>query len=190
MKNDFILPILVLTCICLFVSSALAIVNNFTKDVIKENAELLSANQKEKIMGEGVEFETLDLNYLFSKGMSGRVTGVFRATNNMGYIVEVSSKGYGREDMKLLCGINIDGKIIKSTADAIVLSHTETVSFFRRVFNDSHLDNYWLKDRAGIENIDAVSGATITSNALKNAMRHAFTAFHIVTNGNQEADNE
>ena len=34
MKKEFVMPILVLTLICLFISAALAITNNFTGPVI------------------------------------------------------------------------------------------------------------------------------------------------------------
>jgi electron transport complex protein RnfG len=138
-------------------------------------------------MGEGVQFitayedETLKIDYLRTKGLPVRITDVYRAANGMGYIFSVSIRGYGREDLKLLCGIDMDGKIIETTPDALVITHTETQSFFNRVFSDRHLEQFWGADINSVEEVDAITGATITSNALKYAMSYALRAFEIVT---------
>jgi len=188
-KKDFIKPIIILLTICFVVAGALAIINSITKPVVEENARILAALQKEKIMGEGVEFitaaddETLRIDYLRTLGLPVRITDVYRAANGLGYIFAVSIRGYGRDDLKLLCGIDMDGKIIETTPDALVITHTETQSFFNRVFSDRHLEQFWGADINSIEAVDAVSGATITSNALKNAMRYSLRAFEIVTAG-------
>jgi len=172
MKKDFLMPIIVLLFICFFVSGALAVVNSITRPVIEYEAAYRAAEEKKVIMPQADNFEQLHI-----EGLPRTITEVYRATNNIGYIFSVSVRGYGRDDMKLLCGVDMNGRIIR----AAVLEHTETISFFNRVFNEQHRDQYWGRNKNEIEDIAAISGATITSTALKNAMRDSLTAFEIVT---------
>jgi electron transport complex protein RnfG len=185
-KKDYIIPIVVLLFICLIVSGALAIVNSITEPIIIEAARERALEQKISIMGEGIEFGDSEIEVFRSEpGFPRTISDIYRATNDAGFIFAISIRGYGRENMRLLCGIDMNGRIIEPKTDndtiAIVLSHTETVSFYNMVFNESHLGKFWGQDSAGIEGIDAITGATITSNALKYAMRDALVAFEMVT---------
>jgi len=74
----------------------------------------------------------------------------------------------------------MDGKIIKSNRDDLVLSHTETPSYFNRVFTETHLSGFWNGDKSDVEKVDAISGATVSSNALQRAMLYALAAFELV----------
>ena len=176
-KKDFVLPIIVLFVICLVVSGALAIVNNVTKPVIEKAAAERATDARKEIIPQADGFEIFDIEMLRSdNNMPRAVTEVLKATNDTGYIFTVTEIGYGGE-VNFICGISPNGRIIR----AKVLSHNETPSFAARVFNESHLGQYWDTDRNGIEEIAAISGATLSSGAFKNAMRHALTAFEIVS---------
>jgi electron transport complex protein RnfG len=87
----------------------------------------------------------------------------------------VTSYGYGGE-IKLICGIDTDGKIIKSA----VLEHSETQGLGTIVFDKA--DRYEGKDR-NLDGIDAIAGSTISSNAYKNAVSDAFAAYEIIIKG-------
>jgi len=170
-KNDFILPIVVLLFICLFVSGALAVVNSITEPIISEAAKVRAAEEKTKIIP-GAEFELLNI-----EGLPRTITEVHRAANGLGYIFAVSVTGYGTEEIKLLCGVDPAGRIIRAT----VLSHNETQGLGTPIFEEPHAGQYWRKNIREIEGVTAISGATITSNAFKRAMRDALAAFDIVS---------
>jgi len=175
-KNNFVKPIVVLSVICLFVTGALAIVNSVTRPVIEEAAKERAAAAKREIMPLADEFEMLDIESPRYEGRIPRtVTEIHRAVNGMGYIFAVTVIGYGGE-IKILCGIDLDGNIIRTAT----LAQTETKGLGTPIFEEPHAGQYRGRDRSGIEAITAISGATITSNAFKNAMRYAFDAFAIV----------
>ena len=181
LKKDFILPIIVLSVICLLVSGALTVVNYFTEPVIKDAEEKRAVTAMKEIISNADGFEILIMDNPRFDNIPKNVTEIYRTTNNLGFIFMVTSHGYGG-DIKLICGITPDGKVIRTA----VLSHNETQGLGTPIFEPSHAGQYWNNDRNGIESITAISGATITSNAYKNGIRDAFTAFEIIKNINWE----
>ena len=176
-RIDVVKSIFILSFICLFMAGALAVVNHFTYTKIKSDAAERAYGSRAKIIPEAEGFVPMDIE---GKGLPESITDVHKAKNDTGYVFMVSVKGFGDENMKLLCGINMDGKIIESKSEDFVLSHAETSSYFIRVFTSQNLIRFWNKDKTDIENLSAVSGATVTSNALKRAFDYALTAFEII----------
>lgn len=171
MKNDFVMPIIVLTLICLFVSALLAIGNNFTQPVIAAAAAGRAGELRKEIIPQADGFEAVPLDNL-----PAALTAVYRTTNGAGYIFFVTAMGFGGE-VKLICGIDPDGKVIRTA----VLEHSETPGFGTPVFHESHASQYWGRDRDGIENVAVVSGSTVSSLAMKSGIRYALEAFDIIT---------
>jgi electron transport complex protein RnfG len=177
-KKDFVMPVIVLLFICLFVSGALAVINNITDPVIKAAAAMRAAAAKKEIIPQADDFEQLTIDNLRNEGKIPRtVTEVHRATNDTGFIFAITVIGYGGE-IKLLCGVDPDGRVIRTA----ILAHTETQGLGTPIFEAPHAGQYWGRDKGGIEGIAAISGATITSVAFKNAIRDALTAFQFVKN--------
>ncbi|MDR0502764.1 MAG: FMN-binding protein [Treponema sp.] len=170
-KKDFILPVTVLSLICLVISGALAVVNNLTKPVIENAASQRAAAARQDIIPAAEGFELIE-----AEGLPKRITEVYRTTNNVGYIFMITTHGYAPEDIKMICGIDPEGKVIKTAT----LSQNETQGLGTPIFEQPHAGQYWGRDRSGIEGVAAISGATITSNAYKNGIRDAFAAFEIV----------
>jgi electron transport complex protein RnfG len=169
MKNDFIMPVLVLTLICLIISGALALVNDLTHPIIEEAANERAEIARKEIIPEAEEFILIE-----AEGAPKAVREIYGTSNNTGYIfVVVTNKGYGG-DIKIICGIDPDGKIIKSA----VLAHTETQGLGTIVFERAVIFEGLNKNVAA--EIDALAGSTITSTAYKNAILDAFEAFEIV----------
>ena len=169
-KNDFVMPILVLFSLCLLVSGALAFGNMLTQPIIEEAAEQRAEAARREIIPQAVDFVIVEVD-----GLPKSVHAIYRTTNNVGFIFETTTLGYGGE-VKLLCGIDPNGKVIKT----VVLEQSETKGFGTPVFDEPHSGQYWGRDKNGIEDIAAISGATISSNALKRGIRDSFTAFDIV----------
>ena len=175
MKNDFVLPILVLSLICLVVAGALAVVNNFTLPVIELAAAERAAAARKEIIPEADGFD-----FLVVEGAPRSIIEIYKATNDTGYIFIISIPGYGG-NIDLICGINNDGRIIKTA----VLAHTETKGMTDPVFAQHHptqptfQGNFIGKDK-DLNGIVPVTGATISSNAYKNGIKDAFTAFELI----------
>ena len=167
MRKDFVMPIAVLSLICLFMSGALAVTNSLTQPVIAAAAAERAETARRDILPHAESFILLEAD-----GLPKTITAVYATTNNAGYLFMITVNGYGGE-INLVCGIDADGKIIRT----MTLAETETKGIATPVFAKEPL--YIGKDRK-LEGIDAVSGATITSNAYKNGILDAFDAFEIV----------
>ncbi len=169
MKKDFVLPIVVLTLMCLFISAALAVTNNFTEPVItKAAAERAEAARSEVIASaEGFELMTVD-------GLPKTVTEVYKTTNNVGFIFMLTAGGYGGE-IDIICGLGPDGKIIATKTLAL----TETKGLGTKITEEPFAGQFPGKD-AALDGVDAITGATISSKAYIGAIKDAFAAYEIV----------
>jgi len=167
LKKDFVLPILVLSAICLVVSGALAFGNAVTAPLIEKAAEERAQEAMRGVLPLADAFIPQE-----AEGLPDSATEVYRAANGAGFIFTVTPRGYGGE-ITLLCGIDPEGKIVGTA----VLEHTETQGLGTVVF-ERKSPEYVGKTEDGIDGIDAVSGATITSNAYKAGIRDAFAAFN------------
>ena len=84
----------------------------------------------------------------------------------------LTTKGYGG-DMKLICGVKADGTIEACKT----LSHSETSGLGSKTAEDPYRNQYAGKNAETLNEVDAVSGATISSTAYKNAIEEALEAF-------------
>jgi len=169
MKKEFVMPILVLTLICLFISAALAITNNFTGPVIAKAAADRAEAARSEVIPEADSFELLQV-----EGLPQTVREVYKTTNNAGYVFMLTVSGYGG-DINIICGIAPDGTIIS----AKTLAHTETKGMGSKITEEPFAGQFPGKD-ASLEGVDAISGATISSRAYINAVKDAVAAYEIV----------
>ena len=176
MKNnvfkEIIAPIIVLTCICLVVTAMLAYTNIITAPVIQAAEEKAAEEARAEVLSEADGFTQMDV-----KNLPEGVTEVYKADNGSGYVFMVTTKGYGG-DIKLICGIKSDGSIEKTKT----LSHSETSGIGSRVVdnNSSYRKQYVGKTADTLDEVDAVSGATISSKAYKSAIENVFKAYDTV----------
>ena len=167
MNKDIMTPILVLTLVCLLMSGALAAGYALTGPVIEKAAAERTEAAVRGVMPDADGFKLIE-----AEGLPGTVETVYKTTNNAGYVFIVTASGYGG-DIRIICGVDTDGKITKCAA----LSHSETKGLGTLVIDREH--NYSGKDK-NLTGIDAVSGATITSNAYKNGVLDVFKAYEII----------
>ena len=169
-KNDFVIPILVLSLLCLLVSGTLAFGNRLTQPVIEEAAAQRAEAARREVIPQAEGFVPLEVN-----GLPKNVTQIYSTTNNAGFIILITASGYGGE-INLLCGIDINGKVLRTA----VLAQNETKGLGTSVFEEPHASQYIGKDKDSIENIEAISGATITSKAFKKGIRESLEAFELL----------
>ena len=169
MKNDFVMPVVVLVLICMVISGALALTNSFTKPVIEEAAALREAEARNEIIPSATGFDLVEFD-----GLPDTVRAVYRSHNDVGYIFILTTGGYGG-DMRLICGIGPDGNVIRCS----VLEHSETKGLGSKVSEPQFENKFDGKD-SRLEGVDAIGGATISSNAFISAVMDAFEAFVII----------
>lgn len=175
-KNDFVMPILVLSLICLVITALLALTNSATEPVITQAALERAEAARTEIIPEADGFELMEV-----EGLPGTVKEVYKTTNDEGYIFMLTTMGYGGE-MDLILGMNNDGTIIEVNT----LKHSETKGMGSKTTEEPFRSQFVGKDKS-LEGVDAITGATISSTAYLKAVEDAFEAFDIVT-GNAPAD--
>jgi len=169
-KDAIIKPIVVLFAICIVIPLALSITNKITVERI---AELEAQNEKnamsQLIKAENFEEKKEPFGYYIAK--NGEET--------LGYIFVTASKGYGGE-VSVMTAVNTDGTV-KSIA--ILDASNETPGLGQNVTKENFYSQYSgktngvsiVKSGAVGENneVNAVTGATISSTAVTNAVNEA-----------------
>jgi len=173
MKKTYVMPLIVLTTICIIVSAALAIMNNLTQPVISAAEAERTDESMNDIIPEATGFESIDLSYVEGE-MPASIREIYRATNGIGYIIIAAKSGFSG-DITVICGVAPDGTIIKSAT----LSHTETKGIGTILEEESFLGTFTGADE-NLEGVDTVAGATISTRAYIHAIEDILTAFHMV----------
>ena len=168
--NEIIKPVLVLVCICLVVTALLAYINSVTSPIIAKAEEEKTRQAMTEVLSEADSFEKLEI-----ENLPERVTEAYSATNGAGYVFMLTTKGYGG-DMKLICGMDADGVIEQCKT----LSHAETSGLGSKTAEDPYRNQYCKKSAETLGEVDAITGATISSTAYKNAIEDAFKAYDMV----------
>ncbi|HCI59606.1 MAG TPA: hypothetical protein DE313_02180 [Ruminococcus sp.] len=168
--NEIIKPVLVLVCICLIVTALLAYINSVTSPIIAKAEQEKTEQAMSEVLAEADGFNPLEI-----ENLPERVTEVYSAQNGSGYVFMLTTKGYGG-DMKLICGMKADGTIEQCKT----LSHAETSGLGSKTAEDPYRNQYCGKNADTLSEVDAITGATISSTAYKNAIEDAFKAFDMV----------
>ena len=177
-REDIIKPVGVLLAICIIIPLALSITNKVT---VKKIAELEAANSKKNMQS------LIDANN-FEECENGEITyyAAINGGETVAYIFTESSKGYGG-DVSVMTAIKPDGTV---AGVAILDVSGETPGLGQNAAKESFFSQYIglkkgvsvLKNGAKAENneVDAVTGATITSTAVTRAVNKALDDFEKV----------
>ncbi len=157
----------VLVAICTVVALLLALTNQITAPVIKKNEQIKAAAALREVMPEGTTFEKMDLS---GYTLPDTVTEVQKETEGKGYVIKLTTKGYGT-DMVIMCGVTTDGTV----TGAQCLSSNETLGHEK-----TYGKNFAGKDAAGVEAVDTIGGATMTTSAYKAAIKDAVNTVSIL----------
>jgi len=168
--NEIIKPVLVLVCICLVVTALLAYINSVTSPIISKAEQEKTEQAMTEVLADADGFEKPEI-----ENLPDRVTEVYTATNGAGYVFMLTTKGYGG-DMKLICGMKSDGTI----EECKTLSHAETSGLGSKTAEDPYRNQYCGKSADTLGEVDAITGATISSTAYKNAIEDAFKAYDMI----------
>ncbi|MDD5923170.1 MAG: RnfABCDGE type electron transport complex subunit G [Clostridia bacterium] len=176
--KNVLFPVLSLVVICCVVSALLAVTNAVTKSRIEQNEAENSNAMRYEIFAEAKSFESQD-SYYVALNDSGDI---------IGYVFETVAKGYGG-DVSVMTGIAPDGQI----KGIRILSHSETPGLGANCTNEEFIHRYEQKIPENGElsvvkgapsengNIDAITGATITSKAVTSAVNIAISEFETMS---------
>lgn len=160
-----------LMIICLAVALAVSFSYALTKDKIEQmRLETERAAIASVFGAEDITYNTLD-------GIPGTVTSVFEvmdaAGEVSGYAVAVSPSGFGG-NIDMIVGVDRNGEIVGVDITAL----SETPGLGSRVNDDGYLSQY--RGLGGVltlgEDVDAISGATISSRSVMSGVNRALAA--------------
>ncbi len=175
--KTYIKNLAVFVCICSVITVLLAATNFITAPVIAENQNAAANAALLEVMPEGKGFETVDLS---SFTLPATVTEVNKETSGLGYVIKLTTKGYGT-GFVIMCGVSADGTV----TGAVCLSSNETLGKEK-----AYGEGFNGKDAAGVEAVDIISGATLTTNAYKNAVKDALNTAVILGGGSVDIRSE
>lgn len=172
--KEIFVPTISLFLICIVVAALLAGTNELTKGPIAEIEKETAAEAMKSVCPEAVSFiDMVSTDAEVYQGVDANGTSV-------GFAVSSSYKGYGG-DIEIMVGIGINGEV----TGVEILSHGETPGLGANCTKTEFTDMYKqpipqdgfsvTKDGTGGESgkIDALTGATITSDAVTQAVNNA-----------------
>lgn len=187
---------IILTVITLVSGCLLGLVYEITKEPIAKAQYDAQQQAYRNVFAEAESFE--DLESFPAEGVTsedgantinGVVTAMDGAGNVLGYVVTTTSHaGYGG-DITLSVGITSDGTVngysITTISETAGLGMKSKEEKFSSQFNGKTAESFSVVkgSAASEEQIEAISGATITSNAVTNAVNESLAYFRTINEG-------
>lgn len=194
--KDVLKPAAILFAICVIVAAALAGTNLLTEDKIAQQAAAKAEESRKLVIPIAAYFEELDETEYPPKWEGGTVYKAWYEKDAeskwvCGYVFETSAKGYGG-DVKVMTGIAGIGADYAEVTGVVILSHGETPGLGANAEKEEFRNQYQQAlPKNGLEivkyqtpaegEIEAMTGATITSTAVTNAVNQAIEQWYEVT---------
>ena len=190
--KDIIKPVCVLLAICVIIPLALSLTNKVTADKI---AELEEKNSRET-MANLIEADEFTEEEFKDGGESFTYYIAVKDGETVGFIFKTAEKGYGG-DVSVMTAVNPDGTV-KSVA--ILDVSNETPGLGQNAAKENFYSQYANK-KSGISllkngadtaknEVNAVTGATITSTAVNKAVNTALEQFESVKSNEEVTEGE
>ena len=205
MKNKIIKDALALTLITLVAGVALGGVYEITKDPIAKQEAQAKAEAYEQVFTDAAAFEEVEMDdtliqtirdQLDQEGYKAQsIEEVMRAEDQsgetLGYaFTVVTSEGYGG-DIQFSMGVQNDGtlngiSILYIGESAGICMNADTPSFKDQFVGKQVEKLQYTKNGATQDDeINAISGATVTTNAMTNGVNAGLCAFRVMEGGDQ-----
>ncbi len=173
-KVNFVWPITVLAAICLVCSALLGYLNGVTAPIISDTEAAIAAAARAEVLPDADSFTQLD----WTQPEGSFVTEAYKADNGSGYVFMITGDGYGgKGTMKLIVGMDADGAVVSTKT----LQHIETAGMGSKTADEPYRSQWVGVTMDTVDTVDAISGATISSNHYKASMISAFEAYEIVS---------
>ncbi len=200
MKKDIVKLGLILFIICVVAAGFLSLTNSVTAPIIAKNQLQSEIQAKQEVLPQGKEFKEMD---------SGKMAELFKNANNeklnnivqisiadadgkfVGMVIKTSVTGF-KGSIVMLVGIDAKGKITSYK----ILSHTETPGLGDKISGEKFSAQFAQKSTDAVlvvvkrtvqknNEIQAVTGATISSKAATLAVNSAIDAYNLVINSTE-----
>ena len=193
--NNIVKNTLILTAITVVSGFLLGVVYGITKEPIAEAQENTKQEAYRSVLSDASSFETmedfdaadaasiLEENGYSSDEITEVAEGIDDSGETVGYVVNVMSHEAYDGDLEVSVGIAADGTVkgieMLSISETAGLGMKADEAEFKDQFKDKNVEKftYTKSGESGDDKIDAISGATITTNAVTNAVDSALVYF-------------
>ncbi len=159
--KSILLPTLALLIICLVVTGALSVTNHFTKDAIARQSQKQITDAMTRLVPGATFTRGTDTTYLGVK--DGQTVYIF-LTQAMGY----------KSKVEVMTAMDENGQI---TGVAVVNCSEESPGIGQKVGTDNGFLAQFTGKSGTLDTIDAITGATYSSDAVKEAVNLAVAQF-------------
>jgi electron transport complex protein RnfG len=178
--KHIIKPAFSLLLIAAISTAALALVRNYTLEPIENQRRTTQERVKKAILAEAAGFEEIPAP------QTGSIVRIYKASNEngqVGFVLELAPTGYSGA-INMMVGIATPENKLSGMR---VMKHTETPglgalatleSFYRQYDNRDLVPLRVVRASAGTNEIEAITGATITTRAITNAVNEAIVWFN------------
>lgn len=157
-----------LTLVCLFVSTAVVLTHKITKPYIERNANKASFEAMEAVLPDANDFNEIKV----SEEILSEYGCTFLRKNgdSNAMAIQIETRGY-QSGLVVMIGIGADERI----KGVCVVQHAETEGIGTNAMKNDYLSIYNGKENA--EDVELLSGATYTSEGIRNAVKKALGLF-------------
>lgn len=193
--NKIVKNTLILTAITVVSGLLLGVVYGITKEPIAEAQENTKQEAYRSVLSDASSFETMEdfdtadaaailqENGYTSDEITEVAEGIDDGGETVGYVINVMSHEAYDGDLEVSVGIAADGTVkgieMLSISETAGLGMNADEAEFKDQFKDKNVEKftYTKSGESGDDKIDAISGATITTNAVTNAVDSALVYF-------------
>ena len=169
-----LMPVVVLVTICMVASALLGFVHEVTDPIAKANAERKAQEIYASLVPEAASFEPVDCSVA---GCTAALEARDASDAVIAHVIVAQSKGYGGQ-VPIAVAFGADGTVSAITA----MANDETPGLGTKIANDSYIGQYVGKaaEATTADDVDLISGATISSKAALAAFNIAVEAYEEV----------
>lgn len=183
--REILIPAVILTVTCIVIALLLAVTNMVTAPRIADLQVQTAAESRKLVLADAASFSeertiALDgVDYTYCEGLDA-------SGNCVGYVFTTSAKGYGG-DVVVMSGVDTNGTVTGIQTTEL----NETAGLGMKAAEDSFLSQFKgktagigvAKNNPGDNDIQALTGATITSRAVTDSVNTALELYQLVKGG-------
>lgn len=170
MNKKNIMPVLVLTVICVTVAALLGAVNMLTEDKIRQNALLKEQQSLTEVLPSDAGFDEISTD-----GLPNTVKSAYREKSGKGFVfIMTTSTSYSSGDMTVSVGIS-NGAVV----GVKLTSYQESKDFGKTTYPEKYVGT----TKQTYSSVEITSGVTYSSNAFKAVIGDALDAAETLSGG-------
>ena len=163
---------LILLLITAVAGLVLGVVNSMTADVIEERLIAESLEAMESFFPDLDDASIIDESEFLDYDRVEEGFEVFSNGDVIGYTFKTNTNGYGGT-IEMLTGINVEGEVV----GIAILSQSETPGLGDVIETDDFKERFVGIDVDGEIDVDTISGATVSSNAVIQGVESAIEVY-------------